>query len=104
MATTNRRNSRTAAPRAEKKQPEWIEVNKGVSIKGTADRFSINWHGAVIHGCKIIPASDAYDAFISWPSFKTNDGKYVKTSYIYAEENSDEECVLFDIIDELCES
>lgn len=59
----------------------WAEVFDGVSVKGTKDRFSINWYGATIHGCRIVNGENG--KFIGWPSFKGKNGKYIKTAYVY---------------------
>lgn len=102
MAVRNKKRGTTKRNTGSKNStPDWIEVEDGVSFKGTAERFSISWFGAVIHGCRIIEGNDEYDSFIAWPSFKSRDGSWIKTSYIYAQEDSDEEKILFKIIDML---
>ncbi len=78
----------------------WVNVCEGVSVRGSRKRFSINWHGAVIHGCRI--AESKTGAFISWPAFKGKDGNYVKTAYIYAPERSLEANILDRIVLEFC--
>lgn len=52
-----------------------------VAVKGTAERFSLNWYGAIIHGCRIVKGKNG--SFIGWPSFKGRDGKYIRTAYVY---------------------
>ena len=52
-----------------------------VAVKGTAERFSLNWYGAIIHGCRIVKGKNAN--FIGWPSFKGRAGNYIRTAYVY---------------------
>lgn len=60
-----------------------------VAVKGTAERFSLNWYGAIIHGCRIVKGKNGN--FIGWPSFKGKYGKYIRTSYVYGGEGANGE-------------
>lgn len=60
---------------------DWAKVFDCVSVKGTKERFSINWYGAVIHGCRIVDGKNG--KFIGWPSFKGKHGDYIRTAYVY---------------------
>ncbi len=73
---------------------EWTPVIDGVSVRksGNSDYFSLNWFGAIIHGCSI--RSGDHGDFISWPAFKNSEGKYVKRAYVWAEKGSDDETIL----------
>lgn len=61
---------------------DYVKVNAFASVKGTAEKFSINWCGAVIHNCRIVNGKNG--SFIGFPSFKGRMGNYIKTAYIYA--------------------
>lgn len=81
----------------EAKTNEWIRVVDGVSIKVTrGEFFSLSWFGAVIHGCALRQGRNG--PFISWPSFKGSDGRYVKRAYVYAEKGSEDEKLLDQIV------
>ena len=69
---------------------KWVEVTQGVSIRksGNSEYFSLNWYGAIIHGCAVRNGSNG--DFISFPSFKNAQGQYVKRAYVWAEPNSDD--------------
>lgn len=77
---------------------QWVEVTQGVSVRksGSSDYFSINWFGAIIHGCQIRTGQSG--EFISWPAFKNADGKYIKRAYIWADRGSDDERILDRIV------
>lgn len=77
---------------------EWKEVTNGVLIRvsGNPEYFSINWYGAVIHGCSVRHGQNG--DFISWPAFKNADGKYTKRAYVWAEKGSDDENTLNRIV------
>ncbi|MBQ0154268.1 MAG: hypothetical protein KBS70_05745 [Bacteroidales bacterium] len=79
---------------------DWMQLDEydDVFVKGNEKRFSINWFGAVIHGCAIRTSNNGND-FISFPAFKGKDGKYIKTAYIYAEKESENEDILECIIE-----
>lgn len=68
---------------AKKVNNEWVTVNKYASVKGNADKFSLNWCGAVIHNCRIVEGKNG--AFIGFPSFKGREGNYIKTAYVYCD-------------------
>lgn len=78
------------------KNSEWFEVAGGVSVRGTAERFSLNWFGAIIHGCRIVNGKNG--AFISWPSFKGKDGKYIREAYVFAADGSEDAAILGKVI------
>lgn len=81
----------------ESKRSEWVRVVDGVSIKlSKGDFFSLNWFGAVIHGCAL--RSGRNGDFISWPSFRGSDGQYVKRAYVYAERGGDDEMILESVV------
>lgn len=85
--------ARTTSKKEENRKTEWVRVIDGVHIKlSKGDFFSLNWFGAVIHGCALRTGRNG--AFISWPSFKGSDGQYVKRAYVYAERGSDDEGIL----------
>lgn len=85
------------AKKEENRKTEWVRVIDGVSIKlSKGEFFSLNWFGAVIHGCALRTGRNG--AFISWPSFKGSDGQYVKRAYVYAERDSDDERILESVV------
>ena len=76
---------------------DWIRVRDGVTVKLTrGEFFSLGWFGATIHGCAIRQGSNG--PFISWPSFRGSDGKYVKRAYVYAERGSEDEQILEQVV------
>lgn len=84
---TSNRGNQTAA------QYEWVTVEDGVNIKlSKGDYFSLQWFGAVIHGCAVRDGRNG--PFISWPSFRGSDGQYVKRAYVYAGRGSEDERLL----------
>lgn len=79
---------------------EWTRITDGVSVKHTKDSgFSLNWFGAVIHGCRIVKGANG--PFISWPSFRGKDDKYIKRAYVYAERGSQDEKILAEVVNVL---
>ena len=78
----------------QQKENNWKEIAQGVSVRKSSngEYFSLNWYGAVIHGCAIRHGQNG--DFISWPSFKNKAGEYVKRAYIWAEKGSDDETTL----------
>ncbi len=76
------------------KESTWQEITRGVKIRKSANGtyFSIDWYGAIIHGCSV--KSGKNGPFISWPAFKNSDGKYVKRAYIWADSGTDDETTL----------
>ena len=77
---------------------DWIEIRKDVSYRLAAreNYFSLNWFGAVIHGCQIVYGENG--PFISWPSFKGKNGTWVKTSYVYAPKDSEDDKILKELV------
>lgn len=73
---------------------EWVGVQESVTVKlARGDYFSLNWFGAVIHGCAVRENRDG-ESFISWPSFRGTDGQFVRRAYVYAPRGSDDERIL----------
>ena len=54
--------------KTESKKKEYKAIADGISVVGTEDRFSMNFHGMKIHGCKIIDGQKG--AFIAFPAWK----------------------------------
>lgn len=77
----------------------WTEVARDVMVRKSANSeyFSLNWYGAVIHGCAIRHGQNG--DFISWPSFKNSKGEFVKRAYVWAEKGSDDEITLNRVIE-----
>lgn len=78
----------------ENKGNEWQEITKGVKIRksGNSEYFSLDWYGAIIHGCAVRAGQNG--DFISWPAFKNAQGKFVKRAYVWAETGTDDENTL----------
>lgn len=83
--------------KVKKTKNDWVEIFDGVSVKGTKERFGLNWFGAVIYGCRIVAGKNG--DFISWPAFKNKDGEYIKTAYVYAEKDSDDAKLLDGVVE-----
>lgn len=100
---TNNSSRNTRSSRAQTAASEWQAVVPGVEVRkgNRPDTFSLNWHGAVIHNCRICEYNG--NLFIGWPSFKGRDGKYIKTAYVWADEGSDAAADLDEVINACAE-